>query len=98
MTVEAYLIQNQNPIEQECQNIASGNAKAIITIKSDAENYIYQVATVEEFMAAMPDNKFFKTMRDGVTNAVLNKVIPIVVFEGQEARIISLPDYFKYKK
>ena len=34
-------------------------------------------------------------MRDGITNAVLNKVIPVVIFEGQKARITSFPDYFK---
>ena len=43
----------------------------------------------------MPDNKFFKKMRDGINNAVLNKVIPVVIFEGQQARITSLSDYFK---
>lgn len=34
-------------------------------------------------------------MRDGINNAVLNKVIPIVIFEEQKARIISLPEYFE---
>ncbi len=43
----------------------------------------------------MPDNKFFKKMRSGINNAVLNKVIPVVIFEGQKARITSLPDYFE---
>ena len=43
----------------------------------------------------MPDNKFFKKMRAGVNNAVLNKVIPVVIFEGKEARITSLSDYFE---
>jgi hypothetical protein len=34
-------------------------------------------------------------MRDGINNAVLNKVIPIVIFEEKEARIISFPEYFE---
>ena len=34
-------------------------------------------------------------MRDGINNALLNKVIPIVIFEEQKVRIISLPEYFE---
>ena len=94
MTVEEYLIQNQNSIVQECQNIANGDAKAIITVKDNDASYIHQVSTVEEFTSAMPDTKFFETMRKGITNAVLNKVVPVVIFEGQKARITTLPNAF----
>ncbi|MEL6928678.1 MAG: hypothetical protein AAFO95_08595 [Cyanobacteria bacterium J06600_6] len=98
MSVEAYLRQNQESITQECQAINSKTSKAIITLKKDGEDYICQVSTVEEFTAAIPNNNFFKTMRDSIRTAVVNKIIPIIVFENQEARIISLPDEFKYEK
>lgn len=92
MTVEEYLRQNQESIIEQCCAIADNGSKAIITIKEDSGNYVCRVSTVEKFTDTLPDNKFFKKMRDGITNAVLNKVIPVVVFEGQKARIISLPD------
>ena len=94
MTVEEYLSQNKNSITQQCQNIANQGSNAIITVKGNTENYVHQVTTVEKFIEAMPDNKFFKKMRDGITNAVLNKIVPVVIFEEQKARIISFPDYF----
>jgi hypothetical protein len=92
MTVEEYLRQNQESITEQCFAIADNGSKAIITIKEDGGNYVHRVSTVEKFTDTLPDNKFFKKMRDGITNAVLNKVIPVVIFEGQKARIISLPD------
>jgi hypothetical protein len=92
MTVEEYLKQNQESITEQCFAIAENGSKAIITIKEDNGNYVHRVSTVEKFTDTLPDNKFFKKMRDGITNAVLNKVIPVVIFEGQKARIISLPD------
>ena len=95
MNVEEYLSQNKELIGQECKTIEDNNSKAIITIKEDGESYIHQVSTVEKFTETIPDNKFFKTMRDGINNAVLNKVIPIVVFEAQKAKMISFPDDFK---
>ena len=95
MTAEEYLIQNQDSIAQECRNIRNGDAKAIITVKDNDTSYIHQISTVEEFTSAMPDTKFFETMRKGITNAVLNKVIPVVIFEEQKARITTLPDAFK---
>lgn len=98
MNVETYLRQNQESIDHECKAINSDSSKAIITLKKDGENYVRQVSTVEEFTAAIPDNSFFKSMREGIRNAVVNKIVPIVVFEGQEAKIISLPDEFNYKK
>ena len=95
MNAEEYLSQNQLAIAKECQSIADSGSRAIITAKKDSETYIHKVSTVEEFGDTIPDNKFFKPMRDGINNAVLNKVIPIVIFEDQKARIISLPEYFE---
>ena len=94
MNAEEYLSQNREEIAQECQTIIDSGSRAIITAKKDGETYIHKVSTVEEFGDTIPDNKFFKPMRDGINNAVLNKVIPIVIFEDQKARIISLPEYF----
>ena len=95
MKAEEYLTQNKESIREQCRTIANNDSKPIITLKEDGENYIHRVSTVEKFTETIPDNKFFKKMRDGITNAVLHKVVPIVVFEGQKARIISLPDYFE---
>ncbi|MEM7758296.1 MAG: hypothetical protein AAF298_09250 [Cyanobacteria bacterium P01_A01_bin.40] len=94
MNVEEYITHNQESIRQECQAIENGNSNAIITIKEDGASYIYQVSTVEEFVETIPDNKFFKKMRNGINNAVLNKIIPIVIFENQQAKIISFSDNF----
>ena len=98
MNVEEYLTQNQESIEQECETIFQNGEKPIITVKESGDTYIFKVGTTEEFIKRIPDNKFFKKMRDGVTNAVSHKVIPIVVFKGQEAQIISLPDRFEMKQ
>ena len=98
MNVEEYLRQNQESITEQCETIASNGSKAIITAKKSDATYVHQVSTVEEFTNTIPDNKFFKAMRDGINNAVSHRVVPIVVFEGQEAKIISLPDYFGLKK
>ena len=95
MNAEEYLIENQEAIAKECQTIADSGSKAIITAKKSSETYIHKVSSVEEFGNTIPNNKFFKPMRDGINNAVLNKVIPIVIFEQKEAKIISLPEYFK---
>ena len=95
MKAEEYLSLNQESITAQCKTIADSGSKAIITVKDNSGDYVHKVSTVEEFTDNLPDNKFFKQMRDGITNAVLNKVIPIVIFEGQKARIISLPDYFQ---
>lgn len=95
MKVEEYFRQNQELIREQYKTIASNGSNPIITIKENGDNYIHQVSTVEKFTETVPDNKFFKKMRDGVTNAVLNKVIPVVIFEGQTARITSLPDYLQ---
>lgn len=95
MKVEEYLRQNQESIREQYKNIIQNGSKAIITVKGNGKNYVYQVSTVEKFTKAMPDNQFFKKMRSGINNAVLNKVIPVVIFEGQKARITSFPDYFK---
>ncbi|MGF1589220.1 MAG: hypothetical protein ACFCU7_08260 [Pleurocapsa sp.] len=94
MKVEEYLRQNQELIREQYLTIAEQGSKAIITVKENGENYVHQVTTVEEFTETVPDNKFFKKMRDGIANAVLNKVIPVVIFEEQKARITSFPDYF----
>ncbi|MBW4536324.1 MAG: hypothetical protein KME09_20515 [Pleurocapsa minor HA4230-MV1] len=94
MKVEEYLRQNQELIKEQYLTIEDNGSNAIITIKENGENYIHQVSTVDKFIATVPDNKFFKKMRDGITNAVLNKVIPVIIFERQQARITSLPDYF----
>lgn len=95
MKVEEYLRQNQELIKQQCETIADKGSKAIVTVKENSEDYVHKVSTVKEFTETMPDNKFFKKMRDGINNAVLNKVIPVVIFEGQKARITSLTDYLK---
>lgn len=94
MKAEEYLIQNQKAIADQCKTIADSGSKAIVTAKKSGETYVYKVSSVEEFGNTIPDNKFFKPMRDGINNAVLNKVVPIVIFEEQKARIISLSDYF----
>lgn len=94
MKVEEYLRQNQELIKEQYLTIEDNGSNAIITIKENGENYVHQVSTVDKFIETVPDNKFFKKMRDGITNAVLNKVIPVIIFEGQQARITSLPDYF----
>jgi hypothetical protein len=94
MKVEEYLRQNKELIKEQYLTIEDDGSNAIITIKENGENYVHQVSTVDKFIETVPDNKFFKKMRDGITNAVLNKVIPVIIFEGQQARITSLPDYF----
>lgn len=94
MNAEEYLIQNKKAIAKQCKTIADSGFKAIITAKKSGETYIHKVSSVEEFGNTIPDNKFFKPMRDGINNAVLNKVIPIVIFENKKARITSLPKYF----
>ena len=94
MKVEEYLRQNKELIKEQYLTIEDNGSNAIITIKENGENYVHQVSTVDKFIETVPDNKFFKKMRDGITNAVLNKVIPVIIFEGQQARITSLPDYF----
>ena len=98
MNAEEYLIENKKSIAQECKTIADTGSKPIITLKKSGNSYIHKISTVEEFGARIPDDDFFKKMRDGINNAVLNKVIPIVVFEGQKAQIISLQDHFELKK
>ena len=95
MKAEEYLSQNKELIREQYLAIADDGSNAIITVKGNGGNYVHKVSTVEKFTETIPDNKFFKKMRDGITNAVLNKVIPIVIFEGQKARIISIPDYFE---
>jgi hypothetical protein len=97
MKAEEYLSQNQELIREQYLAIKAGGSKAIITVKENGGNYVHQVSTVEKFTQTLPDNKFFKKMRAGITNAVINKVIPIVIFEEQKARIISLPDFFKFE-
>ena len=97
MTAEEYLIQNKIEIAKQCKTIADSGNKAIITAKQSNNTYIHKVSTVEEFGKTIPDNKFFKPMKDGINNAVLNKIIPIVIFEEQKARIISLPEHFEIK-
>lgn len=94
MKVEEYLRKNKELIKEQYLAIEDNGSNAIITIKENGENYVHQVSTVDKFIETVPDNKFFKKMRDGITNAVLNKVIPVIIFEGQQARITSLPDYF----
>ena len=94
MKVEEYLRQNKELIKEQYLTIEDNGSNAIITIKENGENYVHQVSTVDKFIETVPDNKFFKKMRDGITNAVLNKVIPVIIFEEQQARITSLPDYF----
>ena len=96
MNFTEYLKQNKALIRQECKAIENRNENPIITIKESEASYIHQVSTVEKFLEIVPNNKFFKKMREGVNNAVLNKVIPIVIFEKQQAKIISLPDDFQF--
>lgn len=95
MEVAAYLRHNQKSIEEQCQAIMDGDSKAIVTVKEDGDSYVHQVSTVEEFTQTLPNNKFFKKMRDAITNAVLHKVVPVVIVENQEARVVSLADYFE---
>ena len=95
MKVEEYLRQNKESIKEECLDIAGNGSNAIITVKEHGKDYVHQVSTVEKFTETIPDNDFFKKMRDGITNAVLNKVIPIVIFEDKKVRIISILDYFE---
>lgn len=95
MTVEEYLTQHQASIQKQYQAIEEEGSKAIVTLKDDGKTYIHKISTVKKFGETIPDDKFFKKMRDGINNAVLNKEIPVVVFEGQKARITSLPDCFK---
>ena len=97
MKAEEYLSQNQESIREECLAITGKGSNAIITLKENGESYVHKISTVEQFSEAIPDNEFFKKMRNGITNAVLNKVVPIVIFEEQEARIISIPDYLEVK-
>lgn len=97
MNAKTYLLQNKELIQQECQAI-DDSSKAIITLKKDGDDYLCKVSTVAEFTAAIPDNSFYKTMRDGIRTAVVNKIVPIIVFEDREAKLISLPDDFKYEK
>ncbi|MCC0179697.1 hypothetical protein I4641_22375 [Waterburya agarophytonicola K14] len=98
MNVEEYLSQNKKAIAQQCEAIADSGSKAIITAKKNGETYVHKVTSVEEFTDTIPDDEFFKTMRDGIANAVKHRVIPIVVFEEQKAQIIDFPEYFKLKK
>ncbi len=98
MNAEQYLKENQETIKQECETISNNGSKPIITLKENGSTYIYKIGTAEEFMERIPDNDFFKKMRDGVTNAISHRVVPIVVFQGKEAQLISLPDYFELKK
>ena len=98
MNAEEYLSQNKKAIAKQCQTIAESGAKAIITLKKNNATYVCKVSTVEEFTTTIPDNSFFTSMRSGINNAVSHRVIPIVVFEEQKARIISLPEYVAPKK
>lgn len=97
MDVNKYLNQNQESIARQCEAITQKGSNPIITLKKEGENWISKIGTVGEFTATIPDDKFFKSMRDGIKNAVSHRVIPIVVFEGQKAKIISLPE-FELKK
>ena len=97
MKAEEYLRQNQESIKEQYLSITDNGSNPIITVKESDGDYVHKVSTVEKFIETLPDNKFFKTMRDAIANAVLNKDIPIVVFEDQKARIISLPDCFEIK-
>ena len=97
MKAEEYLRQNQESITEQYLFITDNGSNPIITLKESNKNYIHKVSTVEKFLETLPDNKFFKKMRDAIANAILNKDIPIVVFEDQKARIISLPDCFEIK-
>ena len=90
--------ENQELIKQECEAIANNGSRPIITVKENGDRYIHKIGTAEEFMERIPNDDFFKKMRDGITNAISHRVIPIVVFKGKEAQLISLPDYFESKK
>ena len=94
MKAEEYLSLNQEAIREECKVILENGSKTIITLKKNGDTYIHKVSTVDQFIAQLPENKFFKQMRDGVTNAVKHRVIPIVIFESQKVRLISLADDF----
>lgn len=94
MKAEEYLSLNKATIRKECQTILNKGSKAIITIKENGDDCIHRVSTIEQFTAQLPEHKFFKQMRDGVTNAVKHRVIPIAIFESQKVRLISLPDDF----
>ena len=93
MNVEEYLTQNREAIAQQCKDVVLQGSNPIITVKNKDEGWISKIGTVGEFTATIPDDKFFKSMRDGIKNAVSHKVIPIVVFEGQKAKIFSLPEF-----
>ena len=95
MKVEEYLSQNQEQIRQECESVINSGAKAIITVKESGDGYIHRVSTTEEFTDTIPDDNFFKKMRDSIRTAVVNKIVPIVVFESKQAKIISFPERFK---
>ncbi|MEL6495215.1 MAG: hypothetical protein AAFQ41_08825 [Cyanobacteria bacterium J06623_7] len=95
MKAEEYLSQNQSSIQQECASIISSGAKAIITVKQSDGGYIHRVSSTEEFTQTIPDDKFFKQMRDSIRTAVVNKIVPIIVFESKQAKIISFPERFK---
>lgn len=95
MEVAAYLRQNQESIEEWCQTIMGKGSKAIVTVKENGDSYVHQVSTVEEFTETLPDNEFFKKMRDAITNAVIHKVVPVVIVENKEARVVSLADCFE---
>ena len=97
MKAEEYLSQNQESIREKCLAITAKGSKAIVTLKENGGSYVHKISTVEQFTEAIPDNEFFKKMRQGITNAVLNKVVPIVIFEEREARMISIPDYLEVK-
>lgn len=97
MKAEEYLSFNQKVIRKECQTIIKNGSNAIITIKDNGNTYFHKVSMVEEFMAQLPDNKFFQQMRNGINNAIKHRVVPIVIFESQKARMISLPDDFPQK-
>ena len=97
MKVEEYLSQNEESIRQECESIINNGAKAIITVKQDGDGYIHRVSSTEEFTQTIPDDKFFKQMRDSIRTAVVNKIVPIIVFESKQAKIISFPERFKQK-
>ena len=97
MKAEEYLSLNRKVIREECQAIISSGSKAIITVKNNDDACIHRVSTVEEFTTRLPKDKFFKQIRDGVTNAVKHRVVPIVIFESQKVRLISLADDFPQK-
>lgn len=97
MKVAEYLIQNKQAIEAECQSVVDSGSKAIITLKNEGQSYIRRIGAVEEFTQTIPDDKFFKAMRDGINTAISHRVTPVVVFEGRAAKVISLPEGFEAK-